>query len=313
MSEIWLFVALVGTFAAIAAAVLSVGSAARAGHRRTVEILESQVEPVPVTSLREHELVRPFGDRAMKPMLGTVARAGRRLTPLDVRKRLARKLVLAGSPAGWDADRLAAYKVGGLVVGVVLGVFLGHAFVLAGLTLFIMVASTTAMGYFGPDLWVTRMAEDRQKRIQRALPDTMDLLTISVEAGLGFDAALAQVVEHVPGPLSEEIARMLQEVQLGKPRADAFRNLGERSSVDELNAFVLSIIQADIFGISVSKVLRSQAKELRLRRRQRAERAGMQIPVKIVFPTILCILPSLFVVILGPGAIRIIQNFSGVI
>jgi len=134
-----------------------------------------------------------------------------------------------------------------------------------------------------------------------------------VEAGLSLNAAIAQVVRNVPGVLSSEFARMLQEIQLGVPRSDAFRHLAERTDVDELNAFVLSIIQADVFGISVSKVLRSQAKELRLRRRQRAERAGMQIPVKIVFPTILCILPSLFVVILGPGAIRIIQNFSGVI
>src|SRR5439155_18947368 len=122
---------------------------------------------------------------------------------------------------------------------------------------------------------------------------------------------LAQVVHHVPGPLSQEIARTLQEIQLGKPRVDAFRSLGERSSVEELNAFVLSIVQADVFGISVSGVLRSQARELRLRRKQRAERSAMKIPVKILFPTIFCVLPALFVVILGPGVIRIAQNFSG--
>ncbi len=309
MSDTWLLVALLGTFGAVSS--LGFGLIRAQAKRRPVEILESQVEPMPVSNMREQELVRPFGERAMKPMLTTVARAGRRITPLDVRKRLARKIVLAGSPEGWDADRFAAGKVGGLVLGVVFGVFLAKVGNLTGLKQIIVIAAFTAGGYFAPDSIVTRAAESRQKAIQRALPDTMDLLTISVEAGLGFDAALAQVVEHVPGPLSEEISRMLQEVQLGKPRTDAFRNLGERSSVEELNGFVLSVIQADVFGISVSSVLRAQSKELRVRRRQRAERTAMQIPVKIIFPTILCVFPALFIVILGPGVIRIIHNFSG--
>jgi tight adherence protein C len=139
----------------------------------------------------------------------------------------------------------------------------------------------------------------------------MDLLTISVEAGLGFDSALAQVVKHVPGPLTEEISRMMQEVQLGATRGEAFRHLGERSNVEELKSFVLAMVQADIFGISVSKVLRAQAKELRTRRRQRAERTAMQIPVKILFPMILCVMPALFIVVIGPGAIRIAESFAG--
>ena len=162
-----------------------------------------------------------------------------------------------------------------------------------------------------PDSILSRAVEARQGAIRKALPDTMDLLTISVEAGLGFDAAMAQVVHNVPGPLSEELARMLQEVQLGASRADAFRHLGQRSNVDEMNAFVLAMIQADIFGVSISKVLRAQAKELRIKRRQNAERIAMQIPVKILFPMIFCVMPALFVVVVGPGAIRIVQNFLG--
>jgi tight adherence protein C len=309
MSDIYLAAGLVGTFGAVTAIVLTLARAQTARHR-AVEILQTQVEPVPIANVREQELHQPFADRAMRPVLGTLGRAGRRLTPLDVRDRLARKIVLAGSPPGWDADRLAAGKIGGSVAGLVLGIFFAQTTHLVGLTFAFIVGAATASGYFFPDVMVTRAAESRQKALGRALPDTMDLLTISVEAGLGFDAALAQVVEHVPGPLSEEIARMLQEVQLGKPRADAFRDLAARSSVDELNSFVLSVIQADIFGISVSSVLRAQAKDLRVRRRQKAERAAMQIPVKILFPTILCVLPALFVVIIGPGVIRIIQNFS---
>jgi tight adherence protein C len=310
MSDIYLLTGLVATFAAVTAIVLGLVRAQAARHR-AVQILQTQVDPVPLPNMREQELHQPFADRAMRPMLSTLARAGRRLTPLDVRDRLARKIVLAGSPAGWDADRFAAGKVGGLAAGTVLGLLFADALQLAGLTFAFIIAAGTACGYFLPDVVVTRRAESRQKAIGRALPDTMDLLTISVEAGLGFDAALAQVVEHVPGPLSEEISRMLQEVQLGKPRADSFRDLATRSSVDELNSFVLSVIQADVFGISVSSVLRAQAKDLRVRRRQKAERAAMQIPVKILFPTILCVLPALFVVIIGPGVIRIIQNFSG--
>jgi tight adherence protein C len=310
MSNVYLLLALVGTFGCVAAA-FGVVVAARAGRARSVRLLESQIEPVPVSNMREQELGVPFADRAMKPVLRGVGRVGRRITPMDVRDRLARKIVLAGSPAGWDADRLAAAKVAGLVVGCLAGVFLAHMVVLAGLTQIIFIGITTASGYFLPDIYVNRAAEERQKAIGRALPDTMDLLTISVEAGLGFDAALSQVVEHVPGPLSEEISRLLQEIQLGKARADALRDLGDRNDVDELGSFVLAVIQADVFGISVSTVLRAQAKDLRVRRRQRAERSAMQIPVKILFPTILCVLPALFVVILGPGAIRIMQNFSG--
>jgi tight adherence protein C len=310
MSNVYLLLALVGTFGCVSAAV-GVLAAARAGRARSAKLLESQVEPVPVSNMREQELGVPFSDRAMKPVLRGVGRVGRRITPLDVRDRLARKIVLAGSPAGWDADKLAAGKVAGLVVGFLAGVFLAHVVVLAGLTQIIFIGIITASGYFLPDIYVSRTAEDRQKSIRRALPDTMDLLTISVEAGLGFDAALSQVVEHVPGALSEEIGRLLQEIQLGKSRAEALRDLGDRSDVDELDSFVLAVIQADVFGISVSTVLRAQSKDLRVRRRQRAERSAMQIPVKILFPTILCVLPALFVVILGPGAIRIMQNFSG--
>jgi tight adherence protein C len=158
---------------------------------------------------------------------------------------------------------------------------------------------------------LTGHAQRRQEQIRRALPDSMDLLTISVEAGLGFDAAMAQVVKNVPGPLSHEFARMLHEMQLGVSRDDAFRKLADRTNVDELKAFVIAMIQANKFGVGVANVLRAQAKELRTKRKQRAERKAMQTPVKILFPLIFCVLPALFVVVIGPGAIRIIMSFSG--
>jgi tight adherence protein C len=310
MSDLFLLLSLVGTFGAITAVGFAV-EVSRSRRRRAVEILESQIDPIPVANVREHELARPVTERAVVPILTAVGRVGRRITPLDVRDRLARKLVLAGSPEAWDADRIAAFKVVGLVVGAAGGVALSRYLGLAGLQYFILIALATAGGYLLPDVFLNRAAEERQTAIRRALPDTMDLLTISVEAGLGFDAALAQVREHVPGPLSEEIARMLQEVQLGVSRQDAFRHMSERSDVEELQGFVLAMVQADVFGISVSRVLRAQAKELRTRRRQRAERTAMQIPVKILFPMIFCVMPALFVVVIGPGALTIIENFSG--
>jgi tight adherence protein C len=140
----------------------------------------------------------------------------------------------------------------------------------------------------------------------------MDLLTISVEAGLGFDAALVQVISNTPGPLSEEFSRLLQEMRLGHSRVQAFKNLQGRTDVDELASFILAMIQADTFGVSIAKVLREQAKELRTKRRQRAEEAAMKVPIKILFPLIFCVLPALFIVILGPGAIRIAENLFGI-
>jgi tight adherence protein C len=310
MSDLLLLLALLGTFSAITVAGVAIETS-RARRRRSVDLLQSQVEVLPTPNLREQDLTRPLTDRAVAPFLNGLARAGRRITPLDLRERIARKLVLAGSPANWDADRIAAFKVVGLVAGAAGGFALGQLLDLKGLGYFLIVAVMTGGGYLLPDVVLNRAVEDRQGSIRRALPDTMDLLTISVEAGLGLEAALAQVVQHVPGPLSEEISRMMQEVQLGVSRQDAFRHLGERSDVEELNAFVLAMIQADIFGISISKVLRAQAGELRVRRRQRAERTAMQIPVKILFPMIFCVMPALFIVVIGPGAIRIFDNLFG--
>ncbi len=140
------------------------------------------------------------------------------------------------------------------------------------------------------------------------MSDTLDLLTISVEAGLSLNASIAQVVQNVPGVLSAEFARMLQEIQLGVPRSEAFRHLADRTDVEELNAFALAMIQADAFGVSIASVLRTQAQQLRIKRRQWAEQKAQQTPVKIVFPLVLCVLPALFVVIVGPGAIRIVTQ-----
>jgi tight adherence protein C len=298
-----------GVFLAVGTFVIALQTG-RAERAQTIEFLQSQIEPA-TPNLREHELSRPFAERAFYPFVSGLGGVGRRITPLDLRKRIARKLILAGSPAGWDADKIAALKVVGLGGGFALAFLMTKAATLSGTTSVGMMVFGLVGGYLAPDTVLNRKVEDRQKAIRRALPDTMDLLTISVEAGLGFDAALAQVIRNVPGPLSQEMGRLLQEIQLGSSRADAFRHLAKRTNVDEMSAFVLAMIQADVFGISIANVLRAQSKELRVRRRQNAERIAMQIPVKILFPMILCVMPALFIVVLGPGAIRIFRNFAG--
>ena len=208
--------------------------------------------------------------------------------------------------------KIIAYKILGAVVGLLLGVTIVRGDTMPGGVAFLMALLVTFIGFYAPNAIISRKAEARQGEIQRTLPDTMDLLTISVEAGLGFDSALMQVIQNVPGPLAQEFARLLQEMRLGVSRADAFRHLGERTNVDELNSFIVAMVQADVFGVSISKVLRAQAQELRTKRRQRAEEKGMKVPVKILFPLIFCVMPALFVVILGPGAIRIAENLLGI-
>jgi tight adherence protein C len=304
---------LVGTFVTIMFAGLMV-EAVVARRRRPAEMLEAQVAAVsgPSTNLREAELSHPFLERALIPFVNGFGGVARKVTPADMRRRIDRKLILAGQPAGWDAEKVAAFKLFAAAGLAFVGFVLARATHRTGLIFILAVVLSGLIGYLMPGAWLGQAAAARQEAIRRALPDTMDLLTISVEAGLGFDAALAQVLRNVPGPLSQEIARMLQEMQLGVTRVDAFRHLAERTSVDELRGFTLAMIQADIFGVSIAGVLRAQSKELRVKRRQRAERKAMTSPLKLLFPLIFCILPALFVVVLGPGAIKILHDFFGI-
>jgi tight adherence protein C len=308
MSDAFLLVALGATFGCIVLAGIAVDSTLT-DRKRAVRLLESQVSVGDGgTNLREAELAEPFANRAVVPVMTGAARVARRLTPLDSRDRLAVRLVLAGSPPGWDAERVMAFKVIGAVAGIVLGVAMVFAGWLGGLAALVVTVLFGFIGFVAPDALLNGKVSARQKEVRNSLSDTLDLLTISVEAGLSLNAALARVVQNTPGVLSQEFARMLQEIQLGVSRSEAFRNLGARTDVEELNAFTLAMIQADVFGVSIANVLRTQAAQLRIKRRQRAEREAQGTPVKIVFPLILCILPALFIVIVGPGAIRIFQS-----
>ena len=250
-----------------------------------------------------------FKDRIAMPALMRLSNAGRRISPAGTADRLQRRLDLAGNPSGWDVERVLGAKGFGLLAAGVVGFWLGHSEGLLPAALW--TASAGAAGFYLPDVVVYNAGTKRQAVILNTLADALDLLTISVEAGLGFDAAIAQVARNTEGPLAGEFFRLLQEVQIGKTRADAFRAMSDRTEVQELKGFSSSIIQADTLGIPIANVLREQAKEMRLKRMQRAEERAMKVPVKILFPTVLFILPALFVVIIGPGAIAILKLFGG--
>jgi tight adherence protein C len=233
-----------------------------------------------------------------------------RLSPASARGSLQRRLDVAGNPEGWTPERMLAVKAVALVVLGAVGALLG----LPHLGVLVLTGGIgAAAGFFLPDVLLHNSGVKRQQRLAVSLPEALDLLTICVEAGLGFDAALAQVARNLNGPLAREFARVLQEMQIGKSRAEAMRALAERTSVPELRAFVAALTQSAELGIPVASVLREQAREMRVRRRQRAEAQAQKVPVKITFPLIGCLLPALFVVILGAGVIEIVNSlFHGI-
>lgn len=309
MSDLWLVLGLVGTFLAILLIGVVVDMLFRE-RSRPLTLLQSQVgqvsEPV---DFRQQELQGSALDRVFLPLAKRLGRRLVRITPLDLYGRINEQLVLAGNPAGVDPERIAALKIIGGVAGVVGATFVMTVVTVPPVMKGMFVAATGVLGYMYPSARIKSMANKRQVMIRKQLSDVMDLLTISVEAGLGLDAAIAQVTKNVPGPLAEEFSRLSQEIQIGVSRADAFRHLGERTNVQELAGFVLSMIQADLFGVSIANVLRAQARELRHKRRQRAEETAQKIPVKLLFPLIFLVLPATFIIILGPGAIKIYQQF----
>lgn len=299
---------LLATFMAVV--LLAVGVTSNLAERRAIyrTLRAARMSEIDPTTVRDRELASSTFERIILPFLQRLTRGVRRFTPADVVRRLDEELTYAGSPPGWDGERVLALKLVGAVLGLGVGLFLPGVLgvgVLRGLILGPLLAF---VGYYAPE-WVLRSrSNSRQFRIRRQLPDALDLLSITVEAGLSFDAALERVAREVRGPLGEEMVRVVQEMRLGKSRPDSLRDLGDRTNVQELRSFVLAMVQADVFGISIARVLQVQAEELRIRRRQLAEEQAQKLPVKIVFPLILCIFPALFVVLLGPAAIQIYEN-----
>lgn len=253
--------------------------------------------------------VSPAGQQSADPFAalpGWLRALALRMSPAGFAAKLQHRLDLAGNPDRWNPDRILAVKGLGLVVLTGLGMLIGSS---SPLRLIVCAAVGGGIGFFLPDLLLYNAGLKRQALIRAQLPDAMDMLTICVEAGLGFDAALAQVARNSSGPLAAELARALQEMQIGKSRTEALRSMAGRTTAPELRAFASALVQAGELGISVAGVLREQAKEMRVRRRQWAEEQAQKVPVKILFPLIFCLFPGLFVVIMGPAAITVSHLF----
>ena len=306
-ANLMLLLGLLGIFLAIVILLTTIGtltSERQAVNRSLAAVQAIQTAP----SSMQSELDRPFKDRVTGPSLDRLTALGRRFTASDQADRIKRRIDLAGNPENWTVDRVIAFKVIGLFIGGVLGLLLG-ALIGGALPAFAVTIGVAFLGYYLPNLVLYQNAYNRSDQIRKDLPDALDLLTISVEAGLAFDAAVSQVARNTHGPLADEFFRVLQEMQIGMGRTDALRALGDRSDVEELRSFVTAMVQADAFGIPIANVLRIQAKEMRVKRSQRAEEMAQKVPVKILFPLIFCILPVLFIVVLGPAAITIYDAF----
>jgi tight adherence protein C len=244
--------------------------------------------------------------RLVGPAVEDLGRRLRRISPAGLVERWERKIALAGLQGRWNVASALAVKALLALVGTGFGALLFLD--LGGLRGAVLAALLIGMGWIAPDVVVNRRAEERQAQISRKLPDVLDQMSVCVEAGLGFDAALMRASASCGGALGEELGRTLQDIRLGATRSEALRALLERTTVPELRMFTRALIQAEKTGVPIAKVLRTQSEDAREKRRQRAEEKAMKLPVKMIFPLIMFILPSLFVVIMGPAVLRVIQS-----
>ena len=268
-------------------------------------------------TLEEIELQQPFSERFVRP---TLERLGAFLNARVGRERIIaiqNRLALAGRPGNLTVNAFISLK---LALGVMAGVlsFLLFSFAKMAFPYIPGVAGTIVLavvvgvlGYFFPDLWLRQKVERRRKEIRLALPNALDLLTISVEAGLGFDAALVRVTEKYKNALSEEFTQVLNEIRLGRPRLEALDDMGRRVGVEELQSFIQALIQSEQLGVGIAKVLRIQSKEMRRKRRQRAEELAAQASLKMLFPMLLFIFPTIFIVLMGPAVLVVMHSLGG--
>lgn len=280
-------------------------------EKSTIRNSLRQLDDYEVENVRDQELLVPLKERLTAPAVELMGRMGGRFNPPEYVESVRRKHVQAGIYSPDKVERFLAQRILGFVFIPVwtIVMFVFNPLGLSGLLFWALLGLGIMIGALGPTSQLNKKVEARQKSIQRALPDVMDLLVISVEAGLGFEQALDRVIANVPGELSDEFSRVLGESRAGSSRADALRAMDQRCDTPEIRSFVMAMIQADQFGVSIGRVLRSQADELRVKRRQRAQEQAQKAPVKMMIPMVFCIFPALFVVVIGPAIINIIQNF----
>lgn len=282
--------------------------------RRAADDLRSRVSQYGTASsldmLRSPTPMSSLADRIGTPLVQGLRRLAHQLAPTGYLQRVRRQLTLAGHSQGVDLDRFLVVRLLTIVAIPVLCLLVALDTSFHGVSLvaiFVLIALALVLG---PEAWLEQSVVARQGAIRRRLPDVLDLLTISVEAGLGFEQALARTVAAVPGPLSDEFSRALGELRAGATRADAFMAVVARTEVPELRTFILALLQAEEFGISVGSILRAQADDMRVRRRQYAEERAHKAPIKMLVPMAFCIMPAMFVVVIGPAAISMIHAFS---
>lgn len=265
-----------------------------------------------VSSLEQIEMQQPFNQRVIVPLLRRIGEMSTAFTPQKVLEDTTRKLELAGNPGRVDAATFLASRF--VIAFLFGGLLLLFAFLAPDkwplARTFLVVTLFTVLGFFFPQLWLQGRINARQKDIRKAMPDALDLLTICVEAGLGFEAALSKVSEKWQNELSIALLRVIREIQLGKARRDALRDMSERIGIPEMTSFVAAVIQSEILGVSLSKVLRIQSDQMRVKRRQRAEEEAHQAPIKMIVPLAILIFPSIFIILLGPAVIQMSKAFG---
>jgi tight adherence protein C len=286
----------------------------RTPQTNTAEMVQQRLQvygaggttPDKVLSLDEVELQRPFSERFLRPAIERLGNLMSRSTPQKARQDLDNKLELAGRPGNLTPADFGAIRIVAAAILAAVGLLLG---LLLGTTIYTVVglAVGAVLGYYAPVLWLQQKVDTRRAAIQKGLPDAMDLLVIAVDAGLGFDAALARVTDKYKNALSDLFAKVLREVSLGRPRLEAMDEMGRSSGVDDLHNFIQAIIQSEQFGTGIGKILRIQADDMRRRRRQRAQEKAAQATLKMLLPMVGCIFPVLWIVLLGPAALILMR------
>jgi tight adherence protein C len=270
----------------------------------------TQLGTMQAKNLEELELQQPFLERTLRPLAARLSGTVARVTSQSFSERTEKRLALAGHPGNLRVGDWLGIKAIAAIVGAIV-FFLIAALLMKNFVMGILLTPVgLLMGYTVPEFWLGGRVRKRQHAILLQIPDALDLLTISVRAGLGFDGALGKVVEKLKGPLTDEFRRALAEIRVGKARRDSLRDIVPRTEVQALSNFIGAIIQAEQLGVSISKVLQVQSEQLRIERRQRAEEQAAKAPIKMLFPLVGCIFPSLFIVILGPALILIVQNLG---
>ncbi|WHH60534.1 type II secretion system F family protein [Petroclostridium sp. X23] len=260
--------------------------------------------------VREEELRKPFLIRIVQPAVRQMTGFMLKVTPKEIINSYEMKIIAAGNPFNYGVNEWLTTQMFFMLVVPVFTVILGMVSDAAIEKILLFAVLEIIVGAFGPSMILITKTQQRQKEITKTLPDILDLLTVSVEAGLGFDAALGKVVEKMPGVLAKEFDKVLQEIKMGKPRKDALRNMSDRLGVVDVTTFIASVIQADQLGVSIGNVLRVQSDQMRVRRRQRAQEKAMKAPIKMLLPMVFFIFPTIFTVLLGPVVIRLMETFA---